>query len=59
MLRWALVFFILAVVAGLLGFTGISAASAGIAQILFFAFLIPLAITLVAHLIGGRAPPAV
>jgi len=58
MLRCALAFFILAIVAGPLGFTGISMASPGTAQILFFAFLILLEIALVVHLISGRAPPA-
>jgi len=40
MLSWALTFFILAVIAGVLGFTGIATASAGIAQILFVIFIV-------------------
>lgn len=40
MLYWALVFFIIALVAALLGFTGIAVAMAGIAKILFFIFLV-------------------
>ncbi len=40
MLRWALLFFVISLVAGLLGFTGISAATAGIARLLFFAAVI-------------------
>jgi uncharacterized membrane protein YtjA (UPF0391 family) len=40
MLYWALVFFIIAVVAGTFGFGGISAAAAGIAQILFYIFVV-------------------
>jgi uncharacterized membrane protein YtjA (UPF0391 family) len=40
MLRWALGFFIIALVAALLGFGGIAVAAAGIARILFFIFLI-------------------
>jgi len=39
MLRWAIVFFIVALLAGLMGFTGIYVAMAGIAKILFFFFL--------------------
>ena len=52
MLKWALIFFIISVVAGLFGFTGLSAASAGVAKILFFIaitiFLIFLALALFA-----------
>jgi uncharacterized membrane protein YtjA (UPF0391 family) len=36
MLKWALIFFVISIVAGLLGFSGISAATAGIAKILFY-----------------------
>ena len=36
MLAWALVFFIVAIIAGILGFTGIAAGAAAIAQVLFF-----------------------
>ena len=39
MLYWAAVFFVIALVAGLLGFTGISIATAEIAKLLFFIFL--------------------
>jgi uncharacterized membrane protein YtjA (UPF0391 family) len=51
MLRWALAFFIVALVAALLGFTGVAVASAGIAKILFFIFLILFVVTLVGHLL--------
>ena len=43
MLRWAIIFFIISLVTGVLGFTGISEATAGIAKVLFFIFLILLA----------------
>ena len=36
MLKWALIFFVISVIAGGLGFTGLSAATAGLARILFF-----------------------
>lgn len=39
MLYWALVFFIISIIAGVLGFTGIAAASATIAQVFFTVFL--------------------
>lgn len=40
MLKWAVIFLIIAVVAGAFGFTNVEAASAGIAQILFGIFLV-------------------
>ena len=39
LLRWALLFFVISIAAGILGFTGISAASADIARILFYIFV--------------------
>lgn len=47
MLSWSVVFFIVAIIAGVLGFGGISAAAAGFAKILFFVFLIAFVISLV------------
>ena len=38
-LKWALVFFIISIVAAIFGFGGISAASADVARILFFIFI--------------------
>lgn len=40
MLRYAVVFLVIALVAGLLGFTGIAAGAVEIAKILFFVFLL-------------------
>jgi uncharacterized membrane protein YtjA (UPF0391 family) len=40
MLHYAVVFFVIALVAAVLGFGGIAAGAAGIAKILFFVFLI-------------------
>jgi uncharacterized membrane protein YtjA (UPF0391 family) len=40
LLKWALIFFLVSVVAGILGFTGISAASADIARFLFYFFVV-------------------
>jgi len=39
MLRWAVIFLVIALVAALFGFTGIAAAAAGISKFLFFLFL--------------------
>lgn len=40
MLRWAAIFFVVAIVAGVMGFWGLESSAAGIAKLLFFAFLI-------------------
>jgi uncharacterized membrane protein YtjA (UPF0391 family) len=40
MLGWAITFLIIALIAAVLGFGGIAAASAGIAKILFVVFLV-------------------
>lgn len=40
MLHWALTFFVVALIAALLGFTDIAAAAAGIAKVLFYVFLV-------------------
>ena len=39
MLKWAVVFLIIAIIAGIFGFTGVEAASATIAKVLFGIFL--------------------
>lgn len=52
MLYWALMFFVVALIAALFGFTGIALAAAGIAKILFFVFLVFFLITFVMHLAG-------
>ena len=50
MLRLALGFFVVALIAGVLGFTGIAIATAGIAKILFYIFLVLFVLSLVGHL---------
>lgn len=40
MLHYTVVFFVIALIAALFGFGGIAASAAGIAKILFFAFVI-------------------
>jgi len=40
MLKWAVVFLIIAVIAGIFGFGGVAEASATIAQVLFGIFLV-------------------
>jgi uncharacterized membrane protein YtjA (UPF0391 family) len=53
MLKWALIFFVISIVAGLLGFTGIASGAAGIAKILFYIAIAILVILLVAGLLTG------
>lgn len=56
MLRWILMFFILALVAGALGFTGIAGASIAIAQTLFYIFLVLFLLSLIVHIARGSGP---
>lgn len=57
MLGWALTFLLVALIAGVFGFGGVASASMGIAQVLFFIFLVGFLITLVMYLVGGRRTP--
>ncbi len=54
MLYYALVFLVIALVAGALGFGFVAFAAAGIAKILFFLFLVLFLVSLVVHLSRGR-----
>lgn len=54
MLSWALTFFVLALIAAVLGFGGLAAGMAEIAKILFFIFLVIFVVTLIAHAMRGR-----
>jgi uncharacterized membrane protein YtjA (UPF0391 family) len=51
MLRWALIFLVIALVAALLGFGGLAGAATGIAKILFFIFLVIFVVSLILHLV--------
>jgi uncharacterized membrane protein YtjA (UPF0391 family) len=50
MLYWALTFFVVALIAAILGFGGVAIAAASIAKILFFVFLVLFLFSLVAHM---------
>lgn len=54
MLKWALIFLVIGLVAGLLGFTSIAGTSIAIAKILFFIFLAIFLVLLVAGLTVAR-----
>jgi uncharacterized membrane protein YtjA (UPF0391 family) len=54
MLRWAVVFLIIALIAGVFGFGGVYAAATDIARILFFVFLV----LFVVSLVFGRGRPS-
>ncbi len=56
MLHWTVVFLVIALIAALFGFSGIAASAAGIARVLFTLFLILFALSLIASLLGVRAP---
>jgi len=57
MLRWALIFLIIALVAALFGFTGIGAAAAGVAKFLFVLFLVACLTFFVIGISEGRRVP--
>jgi uncharacterized membrane protein YtjA (UPF0391 family) len=50
MLYWTLVFLVIALIAGVLGFTGVAVAAAGVSKLLFVVFLILFVISLASHL---------
>jgi uncharacterized membrane protein YtjA (UPF0391 family) len=53
MLRWALLFLVVALVAALFGFTTVAGTAYAAAKILFFVFLV---LFVVALLLGNRSP---
>jgi len=57
MLYWALVFLVIALLAGLFGFGLIAGTSYAIAKVLFFIFLVVFVISLIMGLSGRRRLP--
>ncbi|MEO5976863.1 MAG: DUF1328 domain-containing protein [Chryseolinea sp.] len=47
MLRWAAIFLVIAIIAGIFGFGGVAEGAADIARVLFFIFLVGFIIVLV------------
>ena len=54
MLRWALIFAVIAIIAGALGFGGVAGAAAGIAKLLFFLAVVGFLIFLAIGVFAGR-----
>jgi uncharacterized membrane protein YtjA (UPF0391 family) len=56
LLRWALAFFIIAIIAGIFGFGGIATGAADIARVCFFFFIVVFVFSLIWGLATGRRP---
>ena len=54
MLRWALIFFLVSIVAGAMGFTGIAVGAAAAARVLFFLAISLFVVFLIAGLVVGE-----
>jgi uncharacterized membrane protein YtjA (UPF0391 family) len=54
MLHYAVVFFVIALIAGLFGFTGIAAGAVEIAKILFFIFIVLFLASLIVGLVRRK-----
>lgn len=54
MLYWAVVFFVVAIIAAVFGFGDIAEGATSIAKILFVVFLILFVLSLVANVVRGR-----
>ena len=54
MLHFAVVFFVIALVAALFGFGGVAAGAVGIAKVLFFVFLVLAVVTFLVGAMKGR-----
>jgi uncharacterized membrane protein YtjA (UPF0391 family) len=52
MLRWTLLFLVVAIVAGIFGFAGVMVAAAGIAKLLFYVFLVLFVVSLAMNIVS-------
>lgn len=59
MLRLALLFFVIMIIAAVFGFTGIASGAAAAAQIFFALFLVLFLVSLIIGLFRGRGPSSV
>lgn len=55
MLKWALIFFVISVIAGFFGFSGIAAGAATIAKWLFFIAVAIFIVLLILAFVAGQA----
>nr|WP_316639564.1 DUF1328 domain-containing protein [uncultured Roseateles sp.] len=55
MLKWALIFALVSILAGVLGFTGIAAGAASVAKLLFFVCVAVVVVLLALALLGIAA----
>jgi uncharacterized membrane protein YtjA (UPF0391 family) len=54
LLKWALIFFVVSIIAAVFGFGGIAAASADIARVLFYIFVAIFVILLILGIVAAR-----
>lgn len=54
MLKWALIFFVVSIIAGALGFSGIASGAAMVAKVLFGIFLVIFVVLLALALMAGE-----
>jgi len=54
MIKWAIIFFIIWVIAGFFGFTGVAAGSRSIAKVLFFIAIVIFLIVLIFGVMLGK-----
>ncbi|HEY3788477.1 MAG TPA: DUF1328 domain-containing protein [Urbifossiella sp.] len=57
MLRWAIIFFVIAIIAAIFGYGGIAGESSWIAQVLLFVFLVLAVVSLLFGRRSGRTLP--
>lgn len=56
MLRWAVTFFLVAILAGVFGFGWIAGAASDIARMLFFVFLVMFVLSSFGHVARSKSP---
>lgn len=56
MLKWALIFALISVIAGIAGFTGVAAGASSIAQVMFFLFAALFVFSLLLGLFVNKLP---
>ena len=55
LLKWALIMLVVSIIAAVFGFTDLAAASADVARVLLYIFLVIFLVLLVMGLLGARA----